>query len=154
MATSSGRDVLRRGSFGFLQHGALRELVKGFAQILQGAMDASSYGVELAAEQAGNFLVLQFLEAAEEQDLPLFLRQLLERALQQLDFLLFHGGIRGRNRREHFWVGGPLAREIPKKVDAGGGRKLVKPSGEGGPRGGAPGGFLGGEEDPPGHGFP
>src|SRR6266566_4892708 len=57
-------------------------------------MDASSYGVELAAEQAGNFLVLQFLEAAEEQDLPLFLRQLLERALQQLDFLLFHGGIR------------------------------------------------------------
>src|SRR2546429_8987630 len=106
MATSSGRDVLRRGSFGFLQHGALRELVKGFAQILQGAMDASSYGVELAAEQAGNFLVLQFLEAAEEQDLPLFLRQLLERALQQLDFLLFHGGIRAVAARAPAVAGG------------------------------------------------
>src|SRR2546429_97822 len=145
MATSSGRDVLRRGSFGFLQHGALRELVKGFAQILQGAMDASSYGVELAAEQAGNFLVLQFLEAAEEQDLPLFLRQLLERALQQLDFLLFHGGIRWRNRREHFWLESPPARELPQMGDAGVARNLVNP-GAGGRAGGVGlGGFWDGK---------
>src|SRR5256884_9993262 len=134
MATSSGRDVLRRGSFGFLQHGALRELVKGFAQILQGAMDASSYGVELAAEQAGNFLVLQFLEAAEEQDLPLFLRQLLERALQQLDFLLFHGGIRWRNRREHFSRRSPPPRQLPQTSDTGGGRTLGKPGPQRRPR--------------------
>src|SRR5215472_7581822 len=127
MVTSSGRDVLRCGRFGFRLHGALRESVKGFAQIPEGAMDARSYGIELAAEQAGNFFVLQFLEAAEKQDLTLFLRQLLKRALQQFDFLLFLGGIPGSNRREHLWLKGPLTRKLPKMVNAGVACDLVNP---------------------------
>src|SRR6516165_4053204 len=131
MVTSLGRDVLRCGCFGFRLHGAVRESVKGSAQILQGAMDASSYGVELAAEQAGNFFVLQFLEAAEKQDLALFLRQLPKRALQQFDFLLFLSGILGSNRGEHFWFKGPLTRKLPKMVDAGVACDLVNPGAEG-----------------------
>src|SRR2546430_10259870 len=84
MASSSWRNFLCSCSFGFLQHRAARELMKSLAQVLQGTVDARSYGVEFAAEKGGNFLILQFLKAAEEQDFSFFLRQLLESALQQI----------------------------------------------------------------------
>ena len=44
--------------FGSFQGRALGELVKRFAKLLQGAMDARSDGVEFAAEKRGNFFVL------------------------------------------------------------------------------------------------
>src|SRR6266566_4892711 len=37
------------------------------------------------------------------------------------------------NRREHFWLEGPLARKLPKMVDAGVARNLVNPGAEGRP---------------------
>src|SRR5258708_8429969 len=116
MATSFRRDTSRCFGSRFVQHRAVCELMKGFAQFLQGTVDASSYGVEFAPEKAGNFLVLQFLKAAEKQDFSLSLRQLLERALQQLDFLLLLGGIRWNNWRQHFRLERGLARELPKVV--------------------------------------
>src|SRR5438034_5196631 len=76
--------------------------MKGLAQILQGPVDARFDGLEFAAEKSGNFLILQFLKAAQKQDFSFFLRQLLERALQQFDFLLLLRRIRGKNRRQHF----------------------------------------------------
>src|SRR5437762_1792221 len=97
MAASSRRDVSR--CFGFLQQRALRKLTKVFAQFLQGTVDARSDGVQFAAEQAGNFLVLQFLKTAKKQDFSFFLRQLLKRALQQFHFLLLLRGIRRKNGR-------------------------------------------------------
>src|SRR5438034_2942499 len=99
MVTSSRRNVLRSCRFGFLQRPAALELMKSLAQILEGTVDARSDGVEFAAEKSGNFFILQFLKAAEKQDFSFFLRQLLERALQQFDFLLLLRGIRGKNRR-------------------------------------------------------
>src|SRR5438876_7637981 len=97
MATSPRRNVLRGCRFGFLQHRATRKLMKSLAQILQGTVDARSDSVEFAAEKSGNFLILQFLKAAKKQDFSFFLRQLLERAVQQFDFLLLLRGIRGKN---------------------------------------------------------
>src|SRR5437867_9014982 len=75
MATSSRRNALRSCRFGFLQHRAVRELMKSLAQILEGTVDARSDGVQFAAEKNGNFFILQFLKAAEKQDFSFFLRQ-------------------------------------------------------------------------------
>src|SRR5437016_10273537 len=134
MATSSGRNVLYRCRFGFLQHRAARELMKSLAQILQGTGDAGSDGVEFAAEKSGNFLILQFLKAAEKQDFSFFLRQLLERALQQFDFLLLLRGIRGKNRGQHFRLESGLRRKLAKVIDARVLRNLVYPIAEKGAR--------------------
>ena len=76
--------------------------MKGFAQLLQSAMNARSNGVELAAEKFRNFLLLQFLKAAETKDFPLVFWQQRESALQKFHFLLFLGGVGGNDRREHF----------------------------------------------------
>src|SRR6266550_3142086 len=133
MATSSRRNVLCSCRFGFLQHRAARELMKSLAQILQGTVDARSDGVEFAAEKSGNFLILQFLKAAEKQDFSFFLRQLLERALQQFDFLLLRG-IRGKNRGQHFRLESGLRRKLAKVIDARVPRNLVDPSAERGAR--------------------
>src|SRR5256884_9198628 len=132
MASSSWRNFLC--SFGFLQHRAARELMKSLAQVLQGTVDARSYGVEFAAEKGGNFLILQFLKAAEEQDFSFVLRQLLERALQQFDFLLLLRGIRGKNRGQHFRLESGLRRKLAKVIDARVPRNLVDPSAERGAR--------------------
>src|SRR5690348_15835344 len=99
MVTSSGKYALCSYRLGFLQHRAARELMKGLTQILQGPMDVRSDGVEFAAERSGNFPILHFLKAAQKQDFSCFLRQLLERPLQQFDFLLLLRRIRGKNRR-------------------------------------------------------
>src|SRR5436309_11557246 len=115
MVTSSGRNVLCSCRLGFLQHPAACELMKGLAQILQGPVDARSDGVEFAAEKSGNFLILQFLKAAQKQDFSFFLRQLLERALQQFDFLLLLRGIRGKNRGQHFRLESGLPRKLDRK---------------------------------------
>src|SRR6059036_3849331 len=72
MATSSRRNALRSCRFGFLQHRAVRELMKSLAQILEGTVDARSDGVQFAAEKNGNFFILQFLKAAEKQDFSFF----------------------------------------------------------------------------------
>ena len=82
------------------------------------------------AEKSGNFLILQFLKAAEKQDFSLFLRQLLERALQQFDFLLLLRGIRGKNRRQHFRLESGLPRKLAEVIDARVARNLVDPSAE------------------------
>src|SRR5205814_1304760 len=130
MASSSWRSFLCSCSFGFLQHRAARELMKSLAQVLQGTVDARSYGVEFAAEKGGNFLILQFLKAAEEQDFSFFLRQLLESALQQFDFLLLLRGIRGNKRGQHFRLESGLRRKLAKVIDARVARNLVDPSAE------------------------
>src|SRR2546429_7258022 len=134
MATSSRRNVLSGCRFGFLRHRAARELMKSLAQILQGTVNARSDGVEFAAEKIGNFLILQFLKAAEKQDFSFFLRQLLERALQQFDFLLLLRGIRGKNRGQHFRLESGLRRKLAKVIDARVPRNLVDPSAERGAR--------------------
>src|SRR6267154_4422989 len=134
MVTSSGRNVLSSCRLGFLQHRAARELMKGLAPVLQGPVDARSDGVEFAAEKSGNFLILQFLKAAEKQDFSFFLRQLLERASQQFDFLLLLRGIRGKNRGQHVRLESGLRRKLAKVIDARVARNLVDPGAERGAR--------------------
>ena len=55
---------------------ALRELMKRFAKLLQGTVDARPNGVEFAAQEFGNLFVLQFLKAAEQQNFSFVFRQL------------------------------------------------------------------------------
>src|SRR5437762_12709197 len=118
MASTSWRNVLCSCSFGFLQHRAARELMKSLAQVLQGTVDARTYGVEFGEEKGGNFLILQFLKAAEEQDFSFFLRQLLESGSKQIDFLLLLRGIHGKKRGQHVRLESGLRRKLAKVVDA------------------------------------
>ena len=50
--------------------------MKGFAKFMEGAMDAHFYGGDAAADQAGNFVVAKFLEAAEDQEFAFFFGEL------------------------------------------------------------------------------
>ena len=65
----------------------------GFAELLQRAMHANFHGAGFAAEQARDFLVLQFLKAAKHQNFPLVFGKLHERALKKLRLLLSLGGV-------------------------------------------------------------
>src|SRR5947207_3647888 len=96
MATSSGRNVLCSCRFGFLQHRAACELMKSLAQILQGTVDARSDGVEFAAEKSGNFLILQFLKAAEKRNFPFFFRKRWNAACNSLTSCCRRAESRGR----------------------------------------------------------
>src|SRR5207245_1751412 len=87
LATSPRRKIFCGCGVGLLQL-ALCELMKRFPQLLQSTVDARSNGIEFAAQEFGNFLVLQFLKAAEQQNFSFVFRQLLEGALQQFDFLV------------------------------------------------------------------
>ena len=52
------------------------ELMKGFAKFMEGAMNADFYGGDAAADEAGDFVVAKFLEAAEDQDFAFFFGEL------------------------------------------------------------------------------
>src|SRR6266513_446608 len=130
MATSSRRNVLSGCRFGFLRHRAARELMKSLAQILEGTVDARSDGVQFATEKDGNFFILQFLKAAEKQDFSFFLRQLLERTVQQFGFLLLLRRIRGKNGGQHFGLESGLPGKLTEMIDARVACNLVDPSAE------------------------
>ena len=50
--------------------------MKNLTEFLQRAMNSYFYSARLAAEQAGDFFVLQFLEAAENEHFALVFGQL------------------------------------------------------------------------------
>jgi len=52
------------------------ELMKGFAQFVQRAMNADFYGGDSAANQASYLIVAKFLEAAEDQEFAFFFGEL------------------------------------------------------------------------------
>src|SRR5437588_62647 len=64
--------------------------------------------------------------AQERQEVEL--SQLLERELQEFDFLAFLGGIGRENRRKHFGLKSFFPRKLAEVVDAGVARNLVHPS--------------------------
>src|ERR1700730_676182 len=74
-------------SIALLGGDAALELMEDLAQLLKGAVDANLDGADLAPHQAGYFLVLEFLEAAENQDLSFVFGQVHQCALQQQSFL-------------------------------------------------------------------
>src|SRR5258707_2889493 len=87
MAKPPRRKILRRAALRRIRGRGL-ELVKGFAQFLQRAMDADFDGGHAAADQAGDFVVAKFLETAEDQKLAFFFGELHQSAMQQFRFLL------------------------------------------------------------------
>ena len=121
---------MRTAALRGIRGGGLK-LMKGFAQFVEGAMDADLYGGDAAADQAGDFVVAKFLEAAEDQQLAFFFGELHQGAVQEFGFLLLLRGVGGVDGRRHFRLEGNLRASLAEMVDAGIACDLVDPSAEG-----------------------
>src|SRR5579864_571999 len=130
MAKPPGREILRAAALGRIRRGGLK-LMKGFAQFVEGAMDADFYGGDAAANQTSDFVVAKFLEAAEDQELALFFGKLHQGAMQEFGFLLLLGRVDGIHGWRHFGFEGNLRAGLAKMVDAGIAGDLINPGAEG-----------------------
>ncbi len=93
-------------------------------------MDADFDGAGFAAEEARDFFVLQFLEAAEDEDFAFVFGELHQRALEELRFLLAFGGVARACWRA--WLGGErrFGAHFADLVEARVARDLVHPGAE------------------------
>src|SRR6202023_276362 len=94
MAKPPGRNILWAATLRGIHGGGL-QLMKGFAKFVEGTMDAHFYGGDAAADQARDFVVAKFLEAAEDQEFAFFLGELHQGAMQEFGLLLLLRGVGG-----------------------------------------------------------
>ena len=99
-------------------------------KLLQRAMDADFDGAGFAAEEAGDFVVFHFLEAAEDEDFAFVFGELHERALEELRFLLALGGVVRAGWGKRFGGERRLGTHFADLIDAGVARDLVHPGAE------------------------
>src|ERR1700693_1903083 len=130
MAKPPGRKILRAAALRGIC-GCGLELMKGFAKFVQRAMDADFYGGDAAADQAGDFVVAKFLEAAEDQQLAFFFGELQQGAMEEFGLLLLLRGVGGVNGWRHFGLERNLRAGLAKMIDGRVAGGLVNPGAEG-----------------------
>ena len=113
-----------------LRGGIVFERQVNFAELLECAMDADFDGAGFAAEEARDFVVLQFLEAAEDEDFAFIFGKLHQGALEELRFLLAFGGVARACWRARLDGERRLGAHFSDLIDARVARDLVHPCAE------------------------
>src|SRR6185437_13166826 len=109
---------------------SLFEDEKDFAELAQGAVDADLDGAGFDAEQGGDFLVLHFLVAGEDEELAFVVGEAGHGLRQQALFLLGLGVIAGLEAGGVGVVPIHLAAALVEVVEAGVAGDVVHPGGE------------------------
>src|SRR5262249_17567008 len=103
------------------------ELEKDLSQLLQSAMHPGLDGSDLATHELRDLLVLEVLEAAQDQHFPLFFRHAHQRPLEQRCFLRLLCRIRRQDGRRELRLPARLRAAPAQLIHPGIARDLVHP---------------------------
>src|SRR5262249_48158452 len=106
------------------------ELMKCFSKVLESPVETCFDGVDFTAEKLGNFAVLEFLKAGQNQDFALVLGKHHECLAQERGVLLLLRGVSRQDRRKHVGLELDLAPCLSEVIDAGIACNLVDPGAE------------------------